>query len=89
MRPQLPLLLAALLQLVHTCYISTLWPLALHVWKQEKLREHVDRCSPRLINMLIDRGEHVLSPPAAPASAVPYAPLRLYVLSRYLESSVQ
>ena len=41
MRPQLPLLLAALLQLVHTCFMSTLWPLASRALKRDELREHM------------------------------------------------
>ena len=39
--------------------------------------------------MLIDRGEHVLSPAAAPASAAFCACVRLCVLPRYLDASVQ
>ena len=39
--PQRPLLLAALLQVVHACCVCTLWPLASRALKQEELREHM------------------------------------------------
>ena len=43
----------------------------------------------RSINMLIDRGEHVLSPAVAPVSTTSFACVRLCMLSRYLDALVQ
>ena len=87
MRPQRPLLLAALLQVVHACCVRTLWPLASRALKQEELREHMLTAVDQ--PMLIDRGEHVLSPDVALASAAPYACVRLCMLHRHLDAFVQ
>ena len=77
MRPQRPLLLAALLQVVHACCVRTLWPLASRALKQEELREH-----------MLTAVDHVLSPAVALASAAPYACVRLCMLPRYLDALV-
>ena len=87
MRPQQPLLLAALLQVVHACCVRTPWPLASRALKQEELREHM--LTAVRSAMLIDCGEHVLSPAAAPVSAASYACVRLRMLPRYLDALVQ
>ena len=67
--------------------VLALWPLASRALKQEELREHMLTAVDR--NMLIDRGEHVLSPAVAPVSTTSFACVRLCMLSRYLDALVQ
>ena len=70
-----------------------LWPIGflvlLSVAVRVQLYSSYFYCNSRSINMLIDRGEHVLSPAVAPVSTTSYACVRLCVLPRYLDALVQ